>query len=120
MAAASNMSVTIPQPSVPFVGADGTIARPWLYYMVGIFNRTGGPTGMSSATLQQQIIGLQVEEAMDDVAFPAAVPVFDVMSGDDSAPNPVVQTLLALSLVDDAPRASLNPFLASLLVADAT
>jgi len=102
----SNIGLSIPQPGVPAVGPDGTFSRVWYYVMIGLRERTGGAPGISIATLQKQVAALMVEEAMQDVQFPSislALPV-----------------LTSQALSDDVPRAPLNPFLAAMLVSDAS
>lgn len=111
MAGVASIGTTTPIPSTPMVDPSGNITRPWLYFLLALFNRTGGAVGVSLvdiekevATLQQQATSLFVEESMSDVPGPAPL-----------APG----ALLTLSLVDDVPPAQINPFLASLLIADA-
>lgn len=101
----NSLSVTVPQPQIPFLNASGGPSREWLYYMLSILNRTGGIQGISSASLQQQIVSHGVLDAMEDDAPP---------------PTSIAATvLMALTLADDAPRQAMNPILASLLVSDA-
>jgi len=134
------LATTIPIPTTAFLTPEGNVSRPWLYFMLAIFNRTGGSAGISSFGLEKQLLGVQIQEAMDDDvdARPrVGMSLADVMSddagvrpsvgitlsdvlGDDVQPvNRAMPVLLTLSLMDDVPRAQLNPFLASLLVADA-
>lgn len=105
---ASNIAAAVPLPPTPLVDASGNISRPWLYFLMALFNRTGGNQGVSLTALQQDIATLQqqagalfVEDAMSDVAFPppsvAPAAMFDLMA-------------------DDVPRAPLNPFLAAMMV----
>lgn len=124
--AASSTNATIPLPPTPLVDASGNISRPWLYFLLSLFNRTGGAQGISVTVLQQDIAMLQqqagalfVEEAMADVPFPPTGISFSmdaVMSDETPPPSIAPGTLLTLSLIDDVPRAPLNPFLAAMMV----
>jgi hypothetical protein len=116
----NGIGAQIPQPQLPFLDASGSPAREWLYYMIAILNRTGGNTGISSADLQKQIESLFVEEAMNDVQFPASgnLSVADIMTDD---PQPAsFPIMLGFAFSDDPAPVPINPFLASLLVADLT
>jgi hypothetical protein len=106
----TNLSAQFPLPPDPFVGPDGQITRVWLYFLLALFNRTGGSLGLSSASLQKEITTLQnqtealfVEQAMSDEPIPQPI-------------SPAA--LLALSLMDEQPPPTLNPILASLMVSD--
>lgn len=119
----NSIGAQIPQPQLPFLDASGSPAREWLYYMIAILNRTGGNTGISSTDLQKQIESLFVEEAMNDVAFPTpglGFAMADVMSDVDSTFPVSLPVLLGLALADEPGPLPINPFLASLLVADLT
>lgn len=117
------IATRIPQPSVPFVTADGGVSREWLYYLVAILNRTGGDVGISSAAIQTTVVSLSVTQAMDGDVEPRPpgimMSIDNMMS--DEAPRPSISpgVLLGLTFADDVPRAAINPFLISLLVADA-
>lgn len=97
------LNATIPQPGAPFLTPEGGVSAPWLYYFISLLNRTGGQSGLSVATIQKQVASLFVEAAMADVAASPATSAF-------TAPD---------VMADDVPR-TLNPFLAALMVADAT
>jgi hypothetical protein len=98
----SILNAPVPQAAVPFLNKDGTVSRPWLYFLISMNARTGGSTPILPADLQSQINSLFVEEAFDDPQ-PAAVRV----------------TFSADTIFAEEPVRMLNPILASLLVSDA-
>ena len=111
MAAPSNITnASIPQAGIPFLDQGGNVSRPWLYFFLSLFNKTGGNTPVvPSTTLQQQIDALSVEIAMADVEFPPLPPVppgTGAWIGEMLADVPIVT------------RPALNPILAALMVAD--
>lgn len=97
------LNFTVPQPQVPFVTEDGKISREWLYYMVGIWRRTGGSHGIPVDLLQAQISALFAEVAMADVETPW---------------NPTSFILFGQAMNDDMPSPGLNPIMAALAVGD--
>lgn len=118
----NGLATRIPQPATSFVDANGGISREWLYYMIAIFNRTGGASGISSAMLQGNSALSLVADAMDEMTFPTTgvtISIDDFMGDQGVAPvaNPFLAALLT---TDQGERAVVNPFLASLLVADAS
>lgn len=102
---ASGLDINFPHPTIPFSSPEGIITREWLYVILTLIARGGGAQGISSATLQGQISAILGESTMADVVFPA--------------PPTSLPVLLSATLADDVPRPPLNPFLASMLVADA-
>jgi hypothetical protein len=98
----SIMNAPVPQASIPFLNKDGTVSRPWLYFLIAMNARTGGSMPIPPSALQAQINALFVEGAFDDPQSPMSYLGF-----------------AADTLTDDIPAPTLNPFLASLLVADA-
>jgi hypothetical protein len=125
MSASLSISTRIPQPSVPFLDAQGGVNRPWLYYFIAILNRTGGEIGVKSTDQQTQTGSVNALIAMDDVEFPPPPTSLGVLLGEALADTtqpipPALGVLLGMALADDVPRAPLNPFLAALLVADAS
>lgn len=80
-------NVTLPQPGIAFVGPDGNISREWYYFLLGLLNRTGGSTPIPPSNLQEQIIALFNESAMQDVQFPASPPVLAAFLADMMAPD---------------------------------
>ncbi len=120
--ATNPLSISIPQPQIPFLNDSGGLSREWLYYMLSMLNRTGGVKGISSANLEEQVQAHSVMDAMEDIAFPSPFPAVSVFSVLDDVPPQVTSifaaVLLALATADDAPPAPLNPFLASLVVSD--
>lgn len=46
-------SVSLPQPGIAFLAPDGSVSRQWYYFLIGIFNRTGGSSG--AKTLQPSV-----------------------------------------------------------------
>jgi hypothetical protein len=96
----SLFNARIPQPPVPFLDTAGGISREWLYFMVAILNRTGGNAGISSGSLQEQI--------MSAVVFSASI---------NDTPNAPAPLLMAADLLGgDAPPAPSDPILAALMV----
>ena len=43
----SNVATNIPLINTPFVGQNGLISEPWFMFLVQLFNRTGGATGIN-------------------------------------------------------------------------
>lgn len=116
----SILNVTIPQPQVPFLKPNGSISEAWLYYMLGIFARTGGNTPITPATLQSQIISLAIEDAFaqPSPAHPAAA--FPALMGDAMNTAPMRASGAVWALIADAmtppPIRGLNPLLAALVI----
>jgi len=106
MSGSQNLSVTIPQPAIAFLDPDGSISRPWLYFLLAIKNAitSGSSIPIPSQTLREQIISLFVEQAMSDV--PELQPTAST-----------VLLSLALSEPNDS-KPPLNPIIAALLVSD--
>ena len=63
-----SISVSVPQPNISFIDPEtGTLSRAWFYFLLGIFNRTGGNTPTPPiSVLIDQINSLFVEQAMTD------------------------------------------------------
>jgi hypothetical protein len=112
----ANPAVTIPQPNVPFLNPDGSIARPWLYFMVGVQSALGGTTPIPVPQLQAQIDALAVEEALNAPVTPQPRPALSIADVMSERPQSSAPALLSFLPVDSAPRQPINPFLAALLV----
>lgn len=94
-----------PQPNIPFLDDDGkTISRPWFYYLMSLFFRTGGTTPIIPATLQQQINSLFVEVAMEDTA--------------ETGLSLARATLMDQALSDPPPIRTTDPILAALFASE--
>jgi hypothetical protein len=119
---ASIYNATLPQPNVPFLNPDGTVSRPWWYFLIALNARTGGntPTPVIPATLQAQINSLFVEQAMTDEGGenPSVGLSMATILETDPPPANMVPALLAAWTAGDDGAAIVNPFLAALLVSD--
>ncbi len=117
----SPVNITVPQPNVSFIAPDGSISRPWLYYLIGLFYRTGGNTPIIPDDLQNQINALFVEEAFNDLQERPVPVSFPVFMGEAMADTPmplVAPILFGQFMADDVPRAVMNPIIAALMVSD--
>lgn len=113
----SQFAATIPQPQIPFLGADGKVARPWLYFFLSLLGRTGGIPGIPASDLQAQIDSLFAELAMADVEPPQSAT--DFLAGElfsEVSPEPSGAMFLAVDLFSDASEA--DTFGQQLLAAD--
>lgn len=95
--------ISVPQPNIPFLDEYGNVSRAWFYFLLGIFNRTGGGTPTPPVPiLIDQINALFVEAAMVD-----------------DNPQPKQISPFLSSILDDSPQPKqVNPFLAALMVAE--
>lgn len=96
--------------NVPFIGVDGQPAPPWIYFLISLFERTGGAAGVSSPSLQQQIINV--------IEYPSLLAVDEIMSNDAALPHFVAATALCLD-VDAPSKATVNPLISALLIGEA-
>lgn len=125
MAINPTLNFTVPQPDVPFATSEGGVSIPWLYYLIGLWRRTGGSQGIPSDRLQDQINALFAEVAMEDVDFPpppvslAALLAF-AMNEDPPPVNVTFPLLFSQAMSDPPPRPGLDPIMAALAVSDAT
>ena len=104
------LNAKIPVPNVPFIGVDGQPTRPWLFWIISLFERTGGVAGVSSSSLQQQIINV--------IEHPSLLAVDEIMSNDAALPHFVATTALCLD-VDAPPKAPMNPLISALMIGEA-
>jgi hypothetical protein len=118
---AVTLATTMPQPNAPFFDVQGNVSPVWLNWFLVIQNRTGGiPGGPSTTTLAEQIGALFVETAFaDEVApEPAVLLSMDAVFSDPQQPPPS-PVLLPFALIDDnAPKPTVNPFIAAFFVGD--
>jgi hypothetical protein len=116
-----NFPTHLPQPTAAFVGEDGSISRPWLYFLMGLFNRSDA-VAVDLTGIRKQIAGLFVENAFEDSPQPAPRIgfSFDTLMSDEAMQMPLsLPVLLSMAFSDDVPRPSdLNPFLVAILVSD--
>lgn len=109
----SILNASLPQPNVPFLDGN-SVSRPWFYFLLSLFNRTGGLTPIIPVTLQQQINALFVEVAMEDDAeapfAPGRLIMADQMLADALPVRPTDPLLAAFFAMDpvDQPPAGTN------------
>lgn len=103
----SILNVKVPQPSVPFLDGTGNVSREWFYFLLSLYARTGGPTPPPVPVIP---IPDQVQAAFSELAM------IDINEALVPVSFPI---LMADGMADMMPPASLNPFLAAMLVADA-
>jgi hypothetical protein len=81
MAAPNPITLKMPLPSEPFADPTGNVARQWYYLLIGLWNRTGGAPGASTAD------ALAAAEAAQNTATTAV--------GDAAAAQSTANTALA-------------------------
>lgn len=103
------LTAKVPIPPTPFVDGEGRISHEWLYFLIALFNRTGGAPGISLKVLQDEVIVLQKQAASlfieDAFAQQSDAPAFQAV-------NPFVA---ALMMDGEITPATVNPFLAALM-----
>lgn len=75
----ANLQSGIPLVNVPFVGKNGMITEAWLLFLVQLFRRTGGGTGIQSLTVgdvlsYEETFGIQSSDS--PMSSEVSIPVF--------------------------------------------
>lgn len=98
----SILNSRLPQPAIPFLDETGNVSRPWFYFLLSIYNRTGGTTPLPPVNY-----GPQIQAAITGA----------LLAGIEAAPpSPASVAALAAMLVPPAPAPALSPFLPAYII----
>jgi hypothetical protein len=120
MASEPSYNCRIPSPNTPMVDPNtGMISQAWFRWATAMMTRTGDSEGIGSAGVQGSALVGQMAMLADLPEAPRmpALTMADVMA--DAPPARPTDGLMAVAMADDVPR-PVNPFLAAMIMGDAT